>query len=137
MLTHKRRNLLVDKILPGILLAIVVLWAFFPIVNAIIGSFKMPLHIWDFPPRFFGRIYSLTNYQELIRDWPQYFGNLVNSLIVTGGTALVVILCSILGAYAFSRFSHRLVRLSTLFTIIIRMIPPIIVVIPLFPIFNV
>ena len=96
----------------------------------------MPLHIWDFPPRFFGRIYSLTNYQELIRDWPQYFGNLVNSLIATGGTALVVILCSILGAYAFSRFSHRLVRMSTLFTIIIRMIPPIIVVIPLFPIFN-
>ncbi|HHT10674.1 MAG: carbohydrate ABC transporter permease [Atribacter sp.] len=136
MITHKRRNLLIEKILPGILLAIVVMWAFFPIVNAIIGSLKMPLHIWDFPPRFFGPFYSLTNYQELVKDWPQYFGNLVNSLIVTSGTALVVILCSIFGAYAFSRFSHRLVRMSTLFTIIIRMIPPIIVVIPLFPIFN-
>ena len=62
MITHKRRNLLIEKILPGILLAIVVMWAFFPIVNAIIGSLKMPLHIWDFPPRFFGPFYSLTNY---------------------------------------------------------------------------
>ena len=39
VLTYKRINVLIEKVLPGILLAIVVLWAFFPIVNAIIGSF--------------------------------------------------------------------------------------------------
>jgi len=126
----------IEKFIPDILLAIFVLWAFFPIVNAIIGSLKEPIHVWDFPPKFFGHFYSLTNYQELISERPRYFSGLVNSLTITLGAVLVVVLCSIFGAYTFSRFSHRLVRMSVLFTIIVRMIPPIIVVIPLFPIFN-
>lgn len=136
MLAHKIRNVLMEKVLPGILLAIVVLWAFFPIVNAIIGSLKEPVHVWDYPPRFFGPFYSLTNYKDLISERPRYFSGLVNSFTVTLGAVLIVIACSVFAAYAFSRYSNRLVRMSALFTIIVRMVPPIIVVIPLFPIFN-
>ena len=136
MLTYKKINILIEKVLPGILLAIIVLWAFLPIVNAIIGSFKEPLHVWDYPPKFFGRFYSITNYQELIEEEPRYFRSLINSLIVTLGTVLIVILCSVFAAYVFSRFLQRFVRMSALFTIIVRMIPPIIVVVPLFPILN-
>lgn len=136
VLTYKRINVLIEKVLPGILLTIVVLWAFLPIVNAIIGSFKEPLHVWDYPPKFFGRFYSMINYQELIGGEPRYFRSLINSLIVTLGTVLIVILCSVFGAYVFSRFLQRFVRVSALFTIIVRMIPPIIVVVPLFPILN-
>lgn len=118
-----------------ILLVIALVWAFFPVLYTAINSFKLPLHIWDYPPSFVGQ-YSLVNYRDLAVKWPRYFTNLKNSLIVTAGTAAVVLFCSIFAAYALSRFKHSLVRLSALSIIIIRMVPPIVITIPLFPVFN-
>lgn len=135
MISQKMRNIVIELIL-WILLLIAVSWAFFPVIYAIISSFKMPLNIWDYPPRFSGPYYSLINYQDLITKWPDYFKNIRNSLIITAGTVGVVIACSILGAYAFSRFTHGLVRMSALFIIAIRMVPPMVISIPLFPLFN-
>ncbi len=110
-------------------------WAFFPVLYTAISSFKLPLHIWDYPPSFVGQ-YSLVNYRDLAVKWPKYFTNLKNSLIITAGTGVVVLFCSIFAAYALSRFKHSLVRVSALSIIVIRMVPPIVITIPLFPIFN-
>ena len=118
-----------------ILLVIALIWAFSPILYTAINSVKLPLHIWDYPPSFV-RQYSLINYRDLAVKWPRYFTNLKNSLIITAGTAVVVLFCSIFAAYALSRFKHSLVRLSALSIIVIRMVPPIVITIPLFPIFN-
>lgn len=134
MISQKMKNLPKELIL-WVLLAIAVLWAFFPVLYIAISSFKMPTHIWDYPPSFSGP-YSLINYRDLVVKWPGYFKSIKNSLIITAGTAAVVLACSIFAAYAFSRFTYGLVRLSALFVIIIRMVPPIVISIPLFPLFN-
>lgn len=134
MITPKLRKHLKELIF-WILLAIALLWAVFPLLYTIISSFKLPINIWEYPPSLAGP-YSLANYQDLVLKWPSYFTNLKNSLIVTAGTGLVALSCSIFAAYALSRFKNRLVRWSALSIIIVRMVPPIIITIPLFPLFN-
>lgn len=134
MISQKAKNISKELVL-WILLAIAVLWAFFPVLYTLISSFKLSTHIWDYPPSFAGP-YSLANYKDLIMKWPEYFGNLINSLVITAGTAGTALACSIFAAYAFSRFKYGVVRASALFIIVIRMVPPIVISIPLFPLFN-
>ena len=134
MFTSKLKNIQREWIY-FLLLTIVVVWSFFPILYIGISSFRLPTDIWDYPPRFTGP-FTFDNYRILIQKWPEYFAHLKNSLIITIGTGLVTLFCSITAAFAFSRFRTRFLRLSAFFLIAVRMAPPIVITIPLFPLLN-
>jgi len=118
-----------------VLLAVAVLWSIVPIAIVVIASFKPGTMIFEVPPRFLFTP-TLDNYRLLARAWPEFFATLVNSAIITlGATALTVFVSSLAG-YAYSRFRGPLMTTNAFFMVFIRMFPPIVITLPLFPVVN-
>lgn len=118
-----------------LLMTVIVLWSFGPILVAFVSSFKHPRDIFTYVPTVIFEP-TLDNYAALIGQWSTFWQAMGNSVIVTIGSALVVVLVSLPAAYAYSRMARPAFALSALFLIAIRMFPPIIVTIPLFPILT-
>jgi len=123
-------------IVKWLLLAAVLLWAAFPIVFMVMSSFKPPGEIWSYPPRLWGSAATLSNYEEISRYSPTYFRDLGNSVQVTLGGVLLTILTATAAAFVFSRIRTGWLKLPGLLIIVIRMFPPIVVIIPLFPLMS-
>jgi multiple sugar transport system permease protein len=117
------------------LAALAVIWSGFPILLVVSASFKPPRDIFAIPPTLVF-VPTLENYARLAEAWPGFFANMLNSLIITAGGTLVTTLCAFLAGYVYSRFASRLLTLSAFFMIVVRMLPPIIVTLPLFPLIN-
>jgi multiple sugar transport system permease protein len=123
------------RILRGVALALLIVWSSFPIVLVVASSFKPPRDIFVYPPRWLFEP-TFDNYAGLVTRWPDFFRNLVNSAIVAVGATLVAVMASALAAYVYSRFRSRTLTLTAFFMIFIRLIPPIVVTLPLFPVVN-
>jgi multiple sugar transport system permease protein len=117
------------------LAGVAIFWSAFPIYLVIASSFKDPRTIFEVPPRFIFTP-TLDNYRSLWRLWPEFFDNLLNSIIITLGATLVTVFASSLAGYVYSRYRSRLLTASAFFMLFVRMLPPIIVTLPLFPIVN-
>jgi multiple sugar transport system permease protein len=116
-------------------LALIVVWSAFPIALVVANSFKPPRDIFVYPPRWqFSP--TVSNYVGLWQRWPDFFTNLVNSLIITLGATALAVLSSTLAGWVYSRYRGRLLTFSAFFMIFIRLIPPIVVTLPLFPAVN-
>lgn len=126
---------LAEKSIRLVLIAIAVLWSGFPVFLVVLSSFKPPREIFAVPPAFIFTP-TLQNYASLWEEWPSFFGNLLNSLIVTIGATILTIVVSTLAAYVYSRYRSTLLTASAFFMLFVRMIPPIIVTVPLFPAVN-
>lgn len=124
-----------ERVLRLILIALAVIWSAFPVALVILSSFKPPREIFSVPPTLIFTP-TLTNYEALWREWPSFFANFTNSLIVTIGATALTIIVSASAAYVYSRFRSRLLTVSAFFMLFVRMIPPIIVTVPLFPAVN-
>lgn len=122
-------------VLKWLALAVVVFWAAFPTIYMIAGSLKEPSQIWTYPPSLFGD-FTLQNYSEISRLSPTFYSDLTNSVIVTLVGVLVTLVSALGAAYVFSRMKQNWLRIPALFLITIRMFPPIVVIIPLFPFMN-
>ncbi len=120
------------RLLRVAVLALGVLWSAFPIFMVVTSSFKTHLDIFAVPPRFLFTP-TLENYVLLFREWPEFVEALANSLVITAGATVLTAVTSLLAGYAYSRFHSRLLTLSAFFMIVVRMLPPIVVTIPLFP----
>jgi len=116
-------------------LSLVALWSGFPILFLIVSSFKPPRDILSFPPTL---LFSptLDNYRALIARWPEFFDSLYNSLIITVGATLLTVVVTTLAGFVYSRVRNRATALSAFFMILIRMVPPIVITLPLFPVVN-
>lgn len=125
------RNLFFGS-LRWVLLALAVLWAAFPILFMATSSLKQPSEIWAYPPTLFGTV-TPRNYAEIGRFNPTFYGNLTNSVLVTIAGVIVTLIISIAAAFVFSRLRSGWLRLPALLVITIRMFPPIVVLIPLYP----
>jgi multiple sugar transport system permease protein len=116
------------------LMALTVLWAAFPIAFLVMGSFKPGTEIWAYPPSLFFEP-SLASYRDLPALAPMYLGNLANSVAVTAIATLATLALSVGAAFAFSRLRAPWLKGPALLVILVRMFPPIIVIIPLYPTF--
>lgn len=128
----RRRVAVVAKAV-GILLAI--LWSAFPIFLLVSSSFKKPADIFAVPVKL---VFEPTfgNYARLWRDWPVFFDSLLNSLIVTSGATLLTIVASALAGWVLSRCAGKYVTGSAFALIVLRLLPPIVITLPLFPVAN-
>lgn len=119
-----------------IVLGIGVIWSAFPIFMVVSSSFKTPVDIFAFPPKFIAFSPTLDNYSTLFRVWPQFVTGLWNSLVVTVGATVLTAIVSLMAGYAYSRYKSRLLTISAFSMILLRMLPPVVVTIPLFPVVN-
>jgi multiple sugar transport system permease protein len=116
-------------------LALIAVWSGLPILLIVVSSFKPPREILAFPPRF---LFTPTfeNYRALVSRWPAFFDAITNSLIITAGATLLTVVATTLAGYVYARVRTRPLAASAFFMIVIRMVPPIVVTLPLFPVVN-
>jgi multiple sugar transport system permease protein len=117
------------------LVGLALVWSLGPIYLVVASSFKQPRRIFEVPPRLVFAP-TLINYQRLLTVWPEFFEKMVNSLVVAIGATLVTIVCSWLAAYVYSRKRSLTLTGSAFFLLFVRMLPPIIITLPLFPVVN-
>jgi multiple sugar transport system permease protein len=130
-----RRPSLAGRIGRLILIGLAMLWSGFPIFLVVLSSFKEPRRIFEVPPSFVFTP-TLQNYTRLWQVWPDLFGNMLNSLIITTGATLLTVVVSSLAGYVYARYSNRLLTGSAFFMIFVRMLPPIVITLPLFPVVS-
>ncbi|MEM7025228.1 MAG: carbohydrate ABC transporter permease [Pseudomonadota bacterium] len=116
-------------------LALAVLWSALPILFVVLASIRPAREIFTFPPRFLF-VPTFENYVALFERWPAFFDALGNSLIVATGATLLTVIATTLSGYVYARYRSKTLAGSAFFTIFIRMLPPIVITLPLFPVVN-
>jgi len=115
--------------------ALILAWSLFPIAFVVLSSFKPGRDIFAVPPRFLFDP-TVQHYLALATTWGGFFQGLYNSLIVTAGATVLAVTVSVMAGYIYSRHRGALMTGSVVFLIVVRLIPPIVVTLPLFPILN-
>jgi multiple sugar transport system permease protein len=104
-----------------------------PILFIVSSSFKRQVDIFVYPPRMVFTP-TLDNYVKLVSQWRDFFASMGNSLIVAIGATVLAGVVSFLGGYAYSRYRSRVTAWSAVYMIAVRVLPPIVVTLPLFPV---
>ncbi|MCB2040137.1 MAG: carbohydrate ABC transporter permease, partial [Rhodoferax sp.] len=127
-----RRGLV--QMLRMLALAAVLTWSGFPILLVLWSSLREPRDIFGGG----GSLWALTtrNYANLWERWPDFFDNLVNSLVIALCATALTLVVSFLAGYVYSRRDGRVLTASAFFMILVRLLPPIVITLPLFPAVN-
>ncbi len=115
--------------------AVILLWSLFPIAFMAMSSLKPAREIFAVPPTF-AFVPTLEHYTALLVRWPDFFRGLWNSLIVTVGATLLTATVATMAGYAYSRFRSPMLTRSASFLVAVRLLPPIVLTLPLFPLIN-
>lgn len=130
-----RTRSLVVKAGKTVAVAAMLIWSLFPIAFIVMSSLKPGQDIFAVPPRY-AFTPTLQHYASLWERWGIFFDGLINSTIITAGATAIAVIASACAGYVYSRNSSRLLNGSVMFLIVVRLIPPIVVTLPLFPIVN-
>ncbi len=112
---------------------VVVIWTLFPIIWMVLTSFKAQLDIQTMPPRFFF-VPTVQNYIDAFVQ-QGFLTFIINSLIITIFSTLIVLALGVPAAYSFARFNTGGGQLI-FYILSTKMLPAIAVVIPYFLIFT-
>lgn len=78
----------------------------FPIAWGLVCSFKPEAEILSYPPHWVPKVFTASNYSEVLKRYP-YLAWGQNSIITTVAGTVLILICSSLAAYAFGRFQFR------------------------------
>ena len=119
----------------GLAVAAILVWSLGPILFMLSSSIKPGQDIFATPPHW---VFTPTfaHYAALVEKWGGFFRGLLNSLIVTVGATLLAVAVSTLAGFAYSRHRGRAMSFSALALVAVRLLPPIVITLPLFPIVN-
>ena len=110
-------------------LTILAVIAVFPLVWIILSSLKGKGEIASNPTAFFPQQLSFENYRIVFEEMG--FGtNVLNSIMIAGGTTLIAITISCLGAYGIVRFMPKFGNVITRVLITTYMFPAILLAVP-------
>lgn len=122
-----------ERLARGLFLAFILMWSVGPILFIVSSSFKRQVDIFVYPPKVMFTP-TIDNYVKLTGQWKGFFDALGSSLIVAIGATLLAGVVSFLGGYAYSRYRGRMMSWSAVYMIAVRVLPPIVVTLPLFPV---
>jgi multiple sugar transport system permease protein len=126
---------LARKAAKSLIILIIVTWSVFPVAYIFINSFKLPRDIFAFPPSF-PFMPTLTNYIDLARTFPTFFTYMGNSLVISVCATLLSVGAAALAGYVYSRYRSRPIAASAFYLVGVRLLPPLVATIPLFPWVN-
>ena len=112
--------------------ALVFVWSAAPVLFIVTSSFKPSLDIFAWPPKWLWQP-TVEHYVTLWTQWDAFFATMKNSLIVAVGATLLAAVVSFLAGYVYSRYATPALAASAFYMIAIRLLPPIVVTLPLFP----
>lgn len=110
---------------------LIVLVAILPYAWMILTSLKPTPELSQWPVRYLPREATLEHYRQLI-ERTDFSGNMLNSLVIACGAALLGLAVSIPAAYAFSRFRFTGRRQLMTAFLTVNMFPIVLLIIPLF-----
>ncbi|GAA2056289.1 carbohydrate ABC transporter permease [Leifsonia soli] len=117
-----------------ILIAVVVLYGF-PFLYMLFTSFKTPLETISVPPKLLPSVWTVENYvSALTRDG--VLASFINSIITAVLSTLISLVLAIPAAYAVTRFRTRTGRIFIVLALVARMVPPIVIGVPMISIFR-
>ncbi|CAH1689061.1 ABC transmembrane type-1 domain-containing protein [Hyphomicrobiales bacterium] len=111
------------------LYALVVLVVMLPLSWAFFGSFKPQSEIFAYPPRLLPEAFSISAYAEILSrtEIPRF---LLNSIIVTLATTILVLIVASIAAYGFSRWEFRYKNGIMVALLVCQLIPSGVIIIP-------
>ncbi len=140
-----------------VVIAVISIAFAFPLVWMFMTSFKSPKEYYRMPPKFLPDKFHIFHYKEAFAPWmidptemsestywieesagrvEPVIPNIINSLIVITGSVLLSLAVGIWAAYALSRFSFKGREQMSLWILSTRMMPPIVIAVPLFWVMN-
>jgi len=128
-----RRQRRQSTIVRVVLLAFGLVLIFIPFAWILLTAFKRPVDAGSVPPVIFSPI-TFKNFQDLFNG--PYLGSLVVSVILTTLSTVGTLLFGVPAGYAFARGKFRGKRLLGGWLLFSRMVPPVILIIPLFLFFH-
>jgi len=151
-MTSKVKNRF-ELVVTYVLLVVISVAFVFPLFWVFMTSFKTPREYYSMPPRIFPKQFQIFHYKEAFAPWTinptelseaTYFieesagrvesvlPNILNSFIVVGGSVIMSLLVGIWAAYALSRFKFRGSNVWGGWILSTRMMPPIVLAVPIF-----
>jgi multiple sugar transport system permease protein len=118
-----------------LVLGLFLFWLMFPIYYIFTVSIKSGSQLFTWPPTYFPFPPTIKNYVDALRDRP-IIPMMKNSLIVMAISTPISVFVASLGAFAIARYRFRgkeVIRYGILF---VRMLPAMIIAIPIFLIFK-
>lgn len=119
----------------AVAVAALLVWSLLPIAFIVMSSLKPGRDIFAVPTVY---VFTPTfqHYVSLWTRWGQFFDGLLNSTVITAGATALAVVASTCAGYVYSRNSGRFHDASVMFLIVVRLIPPIVVTLPLFPVVD-
>lgn len=116
-------------------LVITTVWAIFPLYWFFLLSIKDPLTFLSVPPSF---VFNPTNmaYVDAFVARTKFIKYLVNSVIIASMSLGISLLLGLPAAYSFARFKFRGRQDLLFWMLTLRMVPPIVVVLPIYLIWR-
>ncbi len=111
---------------------LIVIWSGGPVALIVLSSFKPTPEIFAFPPSLIFEP-TLEHYRTLLEKWPDFFKTLGNSAAIAVLATALTVVASLLAGYVYSRYRGKAIAASALFMVAIRLLPPIVIILPLFP----
>jgi multiple sugar transport system permease protein len=130
-----RDNSVPARLLRAFAVLAVLVWSLGPIVLVVLSSLKQARQIFEVPFRVIF-VPTFENYATLARANPEFFTGLKNSVIITVFAVLLTLAASFGAGYVYARAKERAYQGSAVFMLVVRMLPPIVVTVPLFPMVN-
>lgn len=134
---------LMPRLLLYILVVIIVVWTIAPYLWLIISSFSSKIDLLTVPLRWIPSHPTLENYRSLFFEYGGesvnvrlFIKSLTNSVIISLSTMGIATILGVLAAYAIARLRFRGNQGMILTMMSIQLIPPIILVIPLYVIMR-
>lgn len=124
-----------SRLLRSLCILFLLLWSAVPIVLVVLSSFKPTPEIFVYPPALIFTP-TLEHYQTLFEKWPDFIWSLRNSAVVALGATALTIVSSVLAGYVYSRYRGTLLGSSAMFMVAIRLLPPIVITLPLYPVVD-
>jgi ABC-type glycerol-3-phosphate transport system permease component len=126
-----RRRPLITRVAWGVAF-IAMLLAMFPMIWAI--SFSTRPAEQQFTGQVFGTEFTIQNYGAAM--YPDFIGYIVNSTLVSLGTAMVALAVAVFAAYAFARLSFPGKRLLFVVIVLSQLVPIATIVLPMYRIIR-
>jgi ABC-type glycerol-3-phosphate transport system permease component len=108
MFSLKRREIFRQQVTFNIILAVLAILVAFPIFWTICSSFKTIQEIYTLNPKILPKSLDFVNYKFLFETSViDYKQAIINSIVVSITTVVIVVICSALGGYGFSRVNFK------------------------------
>ena len=126
-----RDKLLEGKALSYSIAILLLSFMMLPIYWTVVTAFKPDVETYVFPPVYFPANPTFAPFQLLFESYP-FWDYILNSIIVTVSTTLVVTVIGMLAAYGISHYQFKGGRFVLLTLLVTRIIPPLSLLLPFY-----